>query len=56
VTLQNLSITYIYNIHDDEIQDICEDSQHSFLKFFSFDDDSLDKYVKIRVNDLYKIV
>lgn len=55
VSLQNLSITYIYNISDDEIKNIHIDCQHSSLKFFELKDD-LNPRVKIRINDLQKII
>ena len=55
VSLQNLSVTYIYNISDVEIKNIHWDWQHSSLKFFELNDD-LNPRVKIRINDLQKII
>lgn len=56
VSLQNLSVTYTYNISDDEIKNIHWDWQHSSLKFFEVDDGNLSHRVKIRINDLQKII
>lgn len=55
VSLQNLSVTYTYNISDDEIKNIHWDWQHSSLKFFDLYDD-LNSRVKIRINDILKLI
>lgn len=52
-----IPITYIYELNShEESQFTLWDSQHSDLRFFSLDDPNLHAIVKLRVNDLKKII
>jgi len=52
-TLQNVTITYVYLLHSNEIiSSKPHDSQHNKIKFFDVHDDTLDDRVKIRIKDL----
>lgn len=49
------TITFVYQINDDEIQSIKIDNQHSDFKFFSIYDTWLHKQVYERINDIKKL-
>lgn len=52
ITLQNITITYVYLL-DDKMNNIKPaDSQHNEMKFFDINDKNLHDRVKIRIKDL----
>jgi len=56
VTLQNITITYVYLLEDNEINSIKpNDSQHDEFMFFEIDDNSLHDKVKLRIKDLLNL-
>jgi len=53
VTLQNITITYVYLLEDNEMNRFKpNDSQHNEFRFFEIDDNSLHDRVKLRIKDL----
>ena len=53
VTLQNISITYVYPLDSSELEQFAiYDTQHSDLHFFSMDDPTLLPKIQERVKDL----
>lgn len=56
VALQNITITYIYLLEDNEINSFKpNDSQHNEFKFFEIDDNSLHDRVKLRIKDFLNL-
>lgn len=56
VTLQNITITYVYLLEDNEINSIKpNDSQHDEFRFFEINDNSLHDRVKLRIKDLLNL-
>jgi len=45
------SITYVYNISEQEQKSIKKDNQHGELKFFDIDDSDIHDMIKIRIQD-----
>ena len=56
VTLQNITITYVYLLEDNEINSIKpNDSQHDEFRFFEIDNNRLHDRVKLRIKDLLNL-
>lgn len=56
VALQNITITYVYLLEDNEINSFKpNDSQHNEFRFFEINDNSLHDRVKLRIKDLLNL-